>query len=173
MGGELCGLRANGGARMLVTMQQQSSPGCGVLLPRCCRSAELTATERQRKKKIWEHGEHVVRKLWMQLWAGRTQYQHSCTSRRKGKKMGHVQSFKQCTVWRATPQKIWHCRLPRQCKQSWPLQKRQQRVSQMCLTWHQNATYPKVTSFMKGHITPELNHRLMWSEGLHNCPWTC
>lgn len=105
MGGELCGLRANGGARMLVTMQQQSSPGCGVLLPRCCRSAELTATERQRKKKIWEHGEHVVRKLWMQLWAGRTQYQHSCTSRRKGKKMGHVQSFKQCTVWRATPQK--------------------------------------------------------------------
>lgn len=51
MGGELCGLRANGGARMLVTMQQQSSPGCGVLLPRCCRSAELTATERQRKKK--------------------------------------------------------------------------------------------------------------------------
>lgn len=44
------------------------------------------------------------------------------------------------------------------------------RVSQMCLTWHQNATYPKVTSFMKGHITPELNHRLMWSEGLDKCP---
>lgn len=48
---------------MLVTMQQQSSPGCGVLLPRCCRSAELTATERQRKKNMraWgARGEKVM-----------------------------------------------------------------------------------------------------------------
>lgn len=167
MGGELCGLRANGGARMLVTMQQQSSPGCGVLLPRCCRSAKLTATERQRKKKYESMGS-----TWWESY-GCSSEPAAPNTNTAAPAGGKEKKWVMCIPLNSALSDGQRHRkalnmtlsittaMQAELAASKETEKSIFRVSQMCLTWHQNATYPKVTSFMKGHITPELNHRFM------------